>query len=84
MSREVLEVLDLGEGLLYGVHMTNDTTTCTHKFCDTPVIAVFARYKYVEGLGMSPFHTACSHAHPEYDVSKGTGSPFTTITVAAI
>lgn len=60
----------------------NTTTTCNHKFCDQPVIEMYARYKYVDGLGMAPFHTACSYAHPDYDVSKGCGSPFTTITMA--
>lgn len=59
-------------------------TTCGHKHCTKPVNPIFARLKYVEGLGMVPFHTDCSYAHPEYDVSKGCGSPFTTITLKGV
>lgn len=57
------------------------STTCAHKHCGQPLNTYDARYKYVEGKGMVPMHTDCSYAHPEYDVSKGMGSPFTTITV---
>lgn len=63
---------------MYGTYMN---PTCSHKFCGKPVDLAYARYKYVEGLGMVPFHTDCSYAHPDYDVSKGMGSPFTTIKV---
>lgn len=54
-------------------------TTCGHKFCNKPVNPIFARYK-----GGVAFHTDCSYAHPEYDVSKGCGSPFTTITLKGV
>ena len=61
------------------------STTCSHKHCNRPLDLGYARYKFSAAHGgMMPFHTDCSYAHPEYDVSKGCGSPFTTITVAAI
>lgn len=60
-------------------------TTCNHKFCGKPVNPAYARYKFsADADAMVPFHSACSYAHPEYDVSKGCGSPFTTITMAVI
>lgn len=68
---------------MYGYYM--NPTTCSHKFCHEPLYPDYARYKWSVSYGeMVPFHTDCSYAHPEYDVSKGMGSPFTTITVAAI
>ncbi len=55
------------------------TETCNHQHCGGEVLRGYARYKYVEGKGMVAFHPACAFAAPDYDVSKGTGAPFTTI-----
>lgn len=52
---------------------------CAHKKCGKEVSVENVRYK-----GNEPYHTACSYAHPEYDVTKGEGSPFTEITIKAI
>lgn len=61
--------------------MRHDEVMCTHKHCGKPVMTMYARWKWVEEHGSNmPFHTACSYAGPEWDVSKGCGSPFTTIT----
>lgn len=57
------------------------STTCGHKHCSEPVYKGYGRMKYVEGKGMVPFCTSCSYAGPDYDVSQGGGSPFTTITM---
>lgn len=58
--------------------------TCAHKKCGKPVDYAYARYKYVEGKGLQPYHTRCSYAHPDYDVSLNQGSPFTTINLRTI
>lgn len=61
---------------------------CGHKHCTESVHLAYARYKSVEvrpgEWERLPFHTDCSYAGADYDVSKGCGSPFTTITVRAI
>lgn len=57
---------------------------CGHKHCGREIGKGFARFKLVEVRPSEweqvPFHTDCSYADPDYDVSKGCGSPFTTIT----
>lgn len=54
---------------------------CTHRFCGKPVYKGYARYKWSEEHGQNmPYHVDCSYASPDYDVSEGCGSPFTTIT----
>lgn len=52
------------------------TETCNHRHCGHEIIKGMATYK-----GGKAFHASCSYAHPDHDVSKGTGSPFTTITL---
>lgn len=60
-------------------------TTCGHQHCNQPVDPTYARFIWSEAAGANvPMHTECSYAHPDYDVSLGCGSPFTTITLAAI
>lgn len=59
------------------------TETCSHQHCkdDRPISKGMATYKWSPAHdAVVPFHTGCAHAHPNYDVSKGLGSPFTTIT----
>lgn len=61
--------------------MTTPDLTCTHRFCGQPIVHGYARFKLVEGLeGLQPFHAGCVHAHRDYDVSRGLGSPFITVT----
>ena len=61
------------------------TTTCSHKHCGQPVGETYATYKWSPAhQAVVPFHAACAYAHPNYDVSEGTGSPFTTITIKTI
>ena len=51
---------------------------CSHKHCGKYVGRGYAKFRYIDGVPQ-PFHTACYHAGPDYDINKGVGSPFTTI-----
>ncbi len=57
-----------------------NSTTCGHQHCGQPVSDPSYKFSVAAGQVL-PFHAACAYAHPDYEVSKGLGSPFTTITL---
>lgn len=62
------------------------TETCSHKYCGLPIERFLSpTYKWSDAHGaVVPFHSRCSYAHPDYDVSKGEGAPFAAINLRIV